>query len=194
MTVRPLLQPLEGAPPEAEAGLRELGEVYEAHFDFVWRSLRRLGVPASALDDAAHDVFLIVHRKLPEFEARSALKTWLFSIALRVAQNARRAHARNSSEQLDENVVVSNAPGPDELTLRAESVQFGYKLLERLDDDKRAVFILAELEQLPASEIAVALGIPMYTVYSRLRAARREFEAALLREKARFARRDRWTT
>jgi RNA polymerase sigma-70 factor (ECF subfamily) len=194
VTVHHLARPVESRPPNAAAELRDLAEVYEAHFDFVWRSLRRLGVPVSALDDAAHDVFLVVHRKLPEFEGRSALKTWLFSIALRVAQNTRRACAKSQSEELDDNLADSTALGPDELTLRAESVQLGYRLLNQLDEGKRAVFILAELEQLPAAEIALALDIPMYTVYSRLRAARREFDAALLREQARFARRDRWTT
>src|SRR5882724_509457 len=64
--------------------------IYDAYFDFVWRSLRRLGVPEATLDDAAQDVFVVVHRRLPEFEARSTVKTWLFGIVLRVVATHRR--------------------------------------------------------------------------------------------------------
>ena len=166
--------------------------MYEAHFDFVWRSLRRLGVPEAQLEDAVHDVFLVVHRRLPEFQGKSSLKTWLFAIAMRVSQNVRRSLSRRPSELVENEVAAEAQASPDEQAERSRAVQLGVRLLNELDADKRAVFILAELEQLPASEISDMLKIPLFTVYSRLRAARRAFEAALAREQARGSWRSRW--
>ncbi|MFZ5892648.1 MAG: RNA polymerase sigma factor [Myxococcota bacterium] len=172
----------------------ELAEIYEAHFDFVWRSLRRLGVPEAQLEDAVHDVFLVAHRRLAEFEGKSSLKTWLFAIAMRVAQNLRRSLARRSGEFSEDDVASDAEAAPDAQAERSRAVELGVRVLNELDADKRVVFILAELEQLPASEIADALGIPLFTVYSRLRAARRAFDAGIARERARGTWRSKWTS
>jgi RNA polymerase sigma-70 factor (ECF subfamily) len=163
-------------------------EVYEQHFDFVWRSLRRLGVHPSGLDDAVQDVFLVVHRRLLEFEGRSALKTWIFGIALHVAQRAARTRARHPAEELRE--TIADAHTPQDEAARREAITTLYALLDELDADKRAVFVMAELEQMTAPEIAEIARIPLNTVYSRLRAARREFEASLKRRQAH----ERWRT
>jgi RNA polymerase sigma-70 factor, ECF subfamily len=164
-------------------------EVYEQHFDFVWRSLRRLGVDPSALDDAVQEVFLVVHRRLGEFEGRSSLKTWLFGISLRVAQRVARTQARHPTAELPEVTAVGSAePTPQDQAARREAIALLHAILGDLDPDKRAIFVMVELEQLSAPEIAEELGIPLNTVYSRLRAARREFEASLKRRRAR----ERW--
>src|SRR6188472_4434348 len=76
------------APPTAD--LREFEAAYRAHFAFAWRSLRRLGVPERDLPDATQEVFLVVHKKLPDFDARSRLSTWVYAICLRVASDRRR--------------------------------------------------------------------------------------------------------
>ena len=88
------------APPRAEldapglATSLDLAEVYRCHAGFVWRVVRRLGVPDAALEDVVHDVFLVVHRRLSEYDGRAALTTWLFGIARGVASNHRRGIAR----------------------------------------------------------------------------------------------------
>lgn len=160
-------------------------DVYDGYFDFVWRSLRRLGVPFSQLDDAAQDVFLVVHRRLGEFEGRSSVKTWLFGIVLRVARGVRRTAGRRPTEPLSEHATIAGIETPVEATERAEAARLVHYLLENLEDDKRAVFVLAELEQMTAPEIADALAVNLNTVYSRLRSARREFASALERHRAR---------
>ncbi|HEX7669674.1 MAG TPA: sigma-70 family RNA polymerase sigma factor [Polyangiaceae bacterium] len=169
---------LGGGPPV----IPDFSAIYEAYFDFVWRSLRRLGVPEATLDDAAQDVFVVVHRRLPEFEARSTVKTWLFGIVVRVVATHRRAAARRPTEPLDD---APAAPGsaPEELTEAREAAHLVRKLLEELTDDRRAVFVLTELEQMSAPEISAALGVNLNTVYSRLRAARHDFETALTRHR-----------
>jgi RNA polymerase sigma-70 factor (ECF subfamily) len=160
--------------------------VYEEHFDFVWRSLRRLGIADAQVDDAVQDVFVVVHRRLGEFEGRSTMKTWLFGIALRVASVHRRTAARRPTEPLDEDLPdqAGNLPA-DALSEAAEAARLVHRLLDCLDEDRRAVFVLAELEQMTAPEISVALGVNLNTVYSRLRLARRDFDAALARHRAR---------
>lgn len=153
--------------------------VYDAHFPFVWRSLRHLGVPEAALDDAAQDVFVVVHRRLADFEGRSTLRTWLFGIVLRVAKDHRRAQGRRGPHEALDPGLADPSPGPAEQAHTREAVSRLEKVLLRLDEDKRTVFVLAEVEGLTGREIAIALEIPENTVYSRLRAARRQFDDAV---------------
>ncbi|MBN1609364.1 MAG: sigma-70 family RNA polymerase sigma factor [Polyangiaceae bacterium] len=176
-----------GIPSSAEL---TVNTIYQMHFDFVWRCLRRHGVPAARMDDAAQDAFLVVHRKLAGFEGRSSLKSWLFGIALRVAHDYRRASERKgralgSEVVADPDGLADASPGPLERVERADSIRLLERLLGEIDEEKREVFMLAELEQMSAPEIAEALGLPTTTVYSRLRAARMDFERALDRRRTR---------
>ncbi|MEO7329352.1 MAG: sigma-70 family RNA polymerase sigma factor [Minicystis sp.] len=166
--------------------------LYEAHFDFVWRNLRRLGVLDAQVDDAAQEVFLVVHRRLADFEGRSSIKTWLFAILVRVVSDCRRSlrrkspHARSPGGAVDADTIADEAAeSAHDRVAHAEGVRVLHRLLDELDDDKRAVFVLAELEQMSAPEIAESLGQNLNTVYARLRAARRDFEQAALRERTR---------
>jgi RNA polymerase sigma-70 factor, ECF subfamily len=160
-----------------------LDSVYREHFQAVWRLLRRLGVPVAALDDAAQDVFLVVHRKLADFDPRARLRSWVFAITVRVASEHRRRATRARTEQFDD-ILPDPAPGPGELRELREELQLLHDLLGELDDDKRTVFVLSELEQLSVPEIAAVLGVNLNTVYSRRRAARKSFDAALHRRRA----------
>jgi RNA polymerase sigma-70 factor (ECF subfamily) len=160
--------------------------VYDEHFAFVWRTVRRLGVAERSIDDAAQDVFIVVHRRLGEFEGRSSIKSWLFGIARRVAKDhRRRSQRKDRGEALPETLADAAALSPREAASRAEALRVLYDILDNLDDDKREVFVLAELEQMTVPEIADAIAVNLNTVYSRLRAARRAFEDATARHRAR---------
>ncbi len=173
----------EPAPPAAASELT-LERVHSEHFTFIWRSLRGLGVPSHALDDAAQQVLVIVHRRLPEFAGRSTLRTWLFSIAYRVALNHRRAaKRRGASVPLAEDLEQA-LPGPDTRAEAREALLFVERFLDGLPTEKRALFVLALLEELPAAEVAATFGIPLNTVYSRIRLLREEFRKALVRHYA----------
>ena len=164
----------------------DFSDIYDRYFAFVWRTVRRLGVADRALDDAVQDVFLVVHRRLPEFEGRSSLKSWIFGITRRVAKDYRRRSSRKDrGDELPDGLPDPNSPSPLDTAARAQAVRVLYQLLESLDDDKREVFVLAELEQMTAPEIAVAISVNLNTVYSRLRAARRAFDKAVARHRAR---------
>lgn len=173
---------IESEPPRSYLAVRpvsiDFDELYQIYLDFVWRSLRRLGAPEHQVDDLTQEVFIVAFRRLSEFEGRSSYKTWLFGIALRVARDARRAARVRRVEDLTEVEVATSAPDPRRHVEQRQAVELLYRLLEALDEPKREVFVLAELEQLPAPEIAELLGIPINTVYSRLRVARQEFDAA----------------
>ena len=163
------------AKPEARA---DFDQVYEEYFDFVWKSLRRLGVPPASVDDAAQDVFVVVHRKLETFEGRSSLKTWLFGIAHLIALGYRkRAPAHQTDTGPD--ALASPDTGPLERAAASEALRFVERFLDTLDDVKRPVFVLAEFEQMSVPEIAGALGVNVNTVYSRLRAVRQAFQLAV---------------
>lgn len=163
-------------------------EVYESNVRFVWRTIRRLGVPDHEVDDAVQDVFLVVHRKLDDFRPDAPVKHWLFRIAARVARDYRRARARKDpvrhgltpTSELD---AVADTRDPEwaDPVDRTAAARLIRELLLELDEAKREVFILAELEQMTAPEIAAIVRAPLNTVYSRLRAARREFESAFRR-------------
>ncbi|MBL9021368.1 MAG: RNA polymerase sigma factor [Myxococcales bacterium] len=185
--------PDEAAVPDASAasGTRASFEaLYDEHVDRIYRSLRRFGVAESSLDDAVQEVFVTAYRRLDAFEGRSSLSTWLCGIALHVARSHRR-HARRHPETPTEDPSVLDGPseGSLERTIEdAEAVRILAGLLDELDDDKREAFVLSELEQLSAPEIAASLGINVNTAYARIRAARAAFEQAVSRHRAR----DRW--
>lgn len=154
--------------------------LYAAHFDFVWRSLKHLGVTDAAIDDAVQDTFVVAHRRLADFEHRSTPRTWLFGIALRVARDHRRSRGRRDrfldaySHQPERTVAT-----PYEYSVRADAGRLLRNFLETLPDEQRAVFILADVEQMTAPEIADTLSVNLNTVYSRLRTARIAFNAAV---------------
>jgi RNA polymerase sigma-70 factor (ECF subfamily) len=166
----------------------EFPSIYTEHVGFVWRVLQGMGVPASAVADAAQDVFVVVHRRLPEFEARHSITTWLFAIAYRIASNYRRNLKRTRAfEPLDEH-MRDQAPTPAENAEREEAQRLALELLDEIDDEKRAILVLADIEQLTAPEISAMLGLPLNTVYTQLRRARQRFSRALAaRQKARPA-------
>jgi RNA polymerase sigma-70 factor (ECF subfamily) len=169
-----------------ERARSEFEAVYREHFRFVWRSVRRLGVLGSSVDDVVQEVFLVVHRRMDDFEGRSSTKTWLYGIMRRVIADHRRTQRRKPAwsegapGQLDR--VHDTRLPPDASAEQAEQVRLLYRLLDALDDDKREVFILAELEGMTMAEIAEALEVNPNTVSSRLRAARERFQAALAQE------------
>ena len=176
-------------PPAAP--LVTFAAVYEAHFAFVWRCALRLGAPMAAVDDLVQETFIVVHRRLPDFEGRSSLRTWLFGIVANVVRAHRRtALARqpqelSAGEPVEVDRVADTAEGPFEIATKTEAAHVVNRLLDELDDEKREVFILAELEQMTAPEIALAVGLPLNTVYSRLRLGRESFAAAAARHRAR---------
>jgi len=129
-----------------------------------------------------HDAFMVVARRLPEFEGRADIRTWLFAIAMRVARGMRRDDAR---ERRRRERVQANRPEHHEPHAAADAARTLRDLLSHLDEDKRAVFIMAELEGMSAPEIASVLSIRVPTVYSRLRLARQQLERALSRHRAR---------
>lgn len=143
--------------------------VFKSHYAFVWRSLRRLGVQPDGVDDAVQDVFIVVHRRLPEFEGRASVRTWLFRIALRVASNHRRRQ-RAQPVSVDTQRLTGELGTVDLSQTEARAVLDA--LLAQLPERQRAVFVAVELEGLRGPEVAQALGIRVNTVYSRLRLAR----------------------
>jgi len=178
------------ASPDVRAATRavDFASIYEAHFPFVWRTVRRLGIAPGTVDDLVQEVFLVVHRRLGDFEGRSSIKTWLFGIVRRVVRDHRRSQTRKPATPTEDfDGVASDASTPLEATERAEAVRLLHTLLDALDDDRREVFVLAELEQMSAPEIAEATATNVNTVYTRLRAARKDFEEAVARHRARTA-------
>lgn len=163
---------MEKAEPVA-GGTIALAEVFAQHAPYVFRVLRRLGVDESDVEDVCQEVFLVVNRRLPEFEGRSSLRTWIYSICLRCAARYRkRPHLRREQRGLEPNELPT-----DPSQLRALEHK---RALERLDavlgalpEAQREVYVLYELEELGMREIAEAIDCPLQTAYSRLHAARR---------------------
>ena len=159
-----------------------IAAVYREHHAFVWRNARRLGCGDDWVDDAVHEVFLIAARRLHDFAGHSSLRTWLFAILFRVVQRMQRDRARYRARirrysEVREGDAAASAEG------RSEAAQYLRQLLSRLDDQKRVVVILVELEGMTSAEVGAALGIPQGTVDSRLRAARQQLEKMMERDR-----------
>ena len=169
-TSGPTFEPVS---PELEERFERL---HDEHFAFVWRTLRRWGLGRHSLDDAVQDVFVVALRRDREFRGQSSYRTWLFGIASNVAREYRRKERRATAFEPITDLHHARGPNPFDSLTKTEAVEFLDEFLKTLDDSRRAVFILAELEQMPAPEISTALDVKLNTVYSRLRSARQAFE------------------
>ncbi len=166
------------APPPAPPRFEE---VFATCAELVWRTMRRLGPREADAEDLAQEVFLVVHRRLGEFEGRSKLSTWVYGICVRVAADARRrASVRYEVPMAAPPEGVAPALQDAALAQRRARALLDHAMHVALDDDRRAVFVLYEIEELPMSEVAAAVGVPLQTAYSRLYAARRDVAAAVL--------------
>ena len=173
----------EPAPMTAES----LEQVYQRHAEFVWACLSRFGIRDRDLDDALQEVFVVVHQRLATFRGESRMTTWLYSICLRVAHaHRRRGHLRHELEveRFADDVLDEHANPEDVLVLRQRRLALG-AILDELDLEKRALLVMFEIDELPCEEIAAMLGVPLGTVYSRLHGARKAFEKAVARFRAR---------
>lgn len=163
----------------------EFEALYQQYFDFVWSSVKRLGVGSDSMDDVVQEVFIVVHARLHTLQQPESLRSWLYGIVRRTVSGHRRANrAKLTRESTAAAEDAPHEPTPLELTERAGELKLLTKLLSGLDEPKREVFLLVELNEMTVPEAAETLGIPLNTAYSRLRAARLAFEAALARHSA----------
>lgn len=164
-------------------------ELYRTHFAYVWKSARRLGVGPAELDDVVQETFLTIHRLLDSYDSRGSERSWLFSVLFRIVQRHRRSRGRwaaftESGTDLDA-IPGSAARAPDASAETNQTVRILEAILDDLDPERRAVLVLAEIEEKSVNEIAEILGINRYTAASRLRAARMHVEEAMARHRAR---------
>jgi RNA polymerase sigma-70 factor, ECF subfamily len=164
---------------DADHGRAELDLLYRDHADFVWRNLQHLGVRDSDLEDLMQEVFVTVHRKLSTFRRDSKFTTWLFGICLRlVLRHRRRAYFRWERPTAEPPEQTDDQTPEDRYSARQADAQLEL-LLCRLSPERRATFMLFEIEGASCAEIAELSGVPVGTVYSRLHAARKHVSARL---------------
>jgi RNA polymerase sigma-70 factor (ECF subfamily) len=162
-------------------------QFYDTHVRFVWRAMLRLGVGENDVSDAVQEVFVVVYRKLPEFEARSKITTWLFGICMRIASDRRqRAHTRREVPSSDlASLPVEVVESVEALSDRERARELLAAILDGMPEEQRIVFSLFELEGLSGDAIAELLDVPTGTVRSRLRLARATLREAIARVQAR---------
>jgi RNA polymerase sigma-70 factor (ECF subfamily) len=168
------LAPVSGSPPDF-AGL------FEAELDYVWNSLRRLGVREPDLDDQVNEVFLRVHRELGRYDPARPMRPWLFAFAARVASEYRRRACHRREVVGEPFEAADPAPSAEERVAESETRALVLAALDALDQTRREVFVAIEIEGHSGPEVAAALRVSVNTVYSRQRLARGEFTAAFRR-------------
>lgn len=158
--------------------------IFDDHFDYVWNTLRRLGVREADLEDLAHEVFLKVHARIHDFDASRPVRPWLFGFAYRVAADHRRL-ARHRLEVYGTAIEPVDPVRPaDERLVADEEWELVNSALAELDFDRRAVLVMHDVDDVPVPAIAQELGIPVNTAYSRLRLAREDLAAVVKRLRA----------
>lgn len=172
---------------EAELAAEDEGKtalfraLFEREFAYVWTTLRRLGVRDADLEDVANELFFHVHARLADYDTTRPLRPWLFAFAFRFASDYRRL-ARHRVEVFGDSVDAASVEAPQDASLeRNEARALITRALEDLDLDRRAIFVLVDLDECPVPDAAKALAIPLNTAYSRLRVAREQFTASVRR-------------
>ena len=153
-------------------------EFFEAHAAFVFRTMRYLGVCEADVADCAQEVFLVAHEKREQLRRVSGARSWLYRICFYVVRNhQRRAHVRRE-RVADAPIARLHAPPSNDPVERDQIQERLMRVLDAMDEDKRAVLVAHSIEEMSVREIAEALELPIKTVYSRLYAARRAARAA----------------
>jgi RNA polymerase sigma-70 factor, ECF subfamily len=153
--------------------------IYSQYFDFTWRVLRNLVGHSRGVDDAAQELWTVVHRRLRDFEQRSSVRTWLFGIAINVARNQRRTESRHQAVELLPELVPSAGSDPEAARAASETWRSLIRFLDALDEQDRAIFVSSVIEDMSARETAEATGVGVMIVYQRVRTLRRLAKAWL---------------
>jgi RNA polymerase sigma-70 factor (ECF subfamily) len=156
---------------------RSCFEAFQSEFDYLCRTLRRLGVPVEDVEDEAHEVFLVLHRKWGEYDSARPLRPYLFGIAFRIVAGRKRRARRDASGYLEG--LAGGALQPDEALDAAQARELVLRALDRVPFSRRAVLVMHDIDEIPMRSIAETLALPLFTGYSRLRKARKDFEAAV---------------
>ena len=179
---------LAGAGPPLPAP--SFHELCARYFDFVWKCARAFGSKSDEIDDVVQDVFLVVQRRHADLKEEGHARSWIYGITRRVvSSHRRRRRERDSRAAPDVDLLSSQQKSPLAATEHNLEVRVLSTLLDALDERKREVFVLSEILEMSGREIAETIGVPMNTVYSRLRAAREEFDAAAQRHRKSLERR-----
>ncbi len=161
-------------------------DVHRAHGDFVWACLQRIGARQPDLDDLFQEVFVVLQRKLPSFRADAPMRPWLHGICVRVVSTYKRRSFRWRERPVAEpSQQLTSEEQPDATLIATQARARLDRVLDSLDIDKRVVFVMFEIDELPCAVIAKELGIPLGTVHSRLHGARADFKKAVSRLKMR---------
>src|SRR6185295_4756800 len=178
---KPALPVVQGLPPTRE----EFAALYHREFAYVWHTLRHLGVPQRELPDVTHDVFIVVYNRMHLYDPSHPLRPWLFGVAFRVTADYLRL-GRNSRETVRDDIdPADGSPGADDLIASHESQQLIADALSALDFDRRAVLVAHDFDGASGPAVAETLGIPLKTMYYRLRTGREQFASAARRLQAR---------
>jgi RNA polymerase sigma-70 factor (ECF subfamily) len=169
-----------------QRGKLSFEHVYDELFDFVYRNARRLGVPPSAADDVVQEVFVVLHRRLAEYDGRATLQSWVYGILANAVRDYRRSFRRKqaplvTTERDEQLGPASSSASPEQRTELKRDLELLLQLLDDLPEAQRELIVLADLEQLNVPEICQCIGGNSHTVYSRLRVARENLKAKLAR-------------
>jgi len=170
---------VEGSIVEATLPRPDFRTLFELEVGYVLQTLRRLGVARADAEDMAHEVFLAVLEQLDSYDPSRPLKPWLFGFAFRIASHYRRKARRVNHEVHTVDSVVDRGDAPDALLERERKRHLVQAALDEIDLDRRAVFVLHDIDGFTGREVARTLAIPLGTVYSRLRLAREDFSAKM---------------
>lgn len=151
--------------------------VYREHVRFTWRIVQRMGIPKESVADVVQDVFLVVHRRLPDYDGRAPMKAWIAGICRGVARNHLRAAGR-----YERRLRLVRPTHPELDSGPAARLEMGHAIahaLDELEQEQRLAIVLTDIEGLSPADVAEFTGVSRNTVYSRLRLARKKLQARL---------------
>ncbi len=157
--------------------------IFDAEYDYVHHSLRRLGVQQRDLEDLAHDVFVAVYGNLSRYDETRPIKPWLFAFAFRLASDYRRLARHRTALGVEPDDVVASQPSAEDTAIDRQTARLVDRALDGLPLEQRAVFVMYEIDETSMKDVAETLEIPVNTAYSRLRLARAAFAEAVRRER-----------